>query len=367
MTHTYIVRLRHRLAQGYAAAELVAVVAFCAGLLGGLWLAIRLRRLAWSVSVASGVRWQRFQGALAGYQHRTWVVPVQLWLAAGRPVGFRRPRQSIAVWLVRRWLLASGWLPRGRPSGPESWFAALRTYDASASGVPSLAYRKLVRFAHDHEASRRAPSPHPQSLGRGRARNADVHAGGARKLALRRHRAASRSAGGQGPAALSLSSAREEGHGPHTATPPGTPGSSLSARRAPLRHECLLATLADLGWKRAARVDQPTGRGTRNHEAHCATHTPHTENARGSQRNNANSPTRLARSDRARRKHDSTSTTPLPAASGRAVEQMGCRDPRPPNPSRLMSARDRSTTIARPRRIRLHSTPDAPLPFRSGR
>jgi hypothetical protein len=55
-----------------------------------------------------GVRWLRVQSSISGLYHRRVTVPVQLWLACGRPPQFR-PRLPWWQPFVYRWLVITRW------------------------------------------------------------------------------------------------------------------------------------------------------------------------------------------------------------------------------------------------------------------
>src|SRR5512137_2741864 len=57
-----------------------------------------------------GVRWERFQCRVAGFYYRRVSLPVQWWVACGRPPQFR-PRLPWWQPFVWRWLVLPGWLP----------------------------------------------------------------------------------------------------------------------------------------------------------------------------------------------------------------------------------------------------------------
>ena len=75
----------------------------------------RAARLAAGCRVWFGVRWQRLQSRISGFYHQRVTLPVEFWVACGRPPQFRPqlPWWQPFVW---QWLLITGWrqLPRRR-------------------------------------------------------------------------------------------------------------------------------------------------------------------------------------------------------------------------------------------------------------
>ena len=76
-----------------------------------------LRSLGWRLQCrwhcTVGIRWERFQGALAGAYFRRVTVPLQWWHACGEALGMqlRLPWWQPLVW---HWLVITGWFPRPR-------------------------------------------------------------------------------------------------------------------------------------------------------------------------------------------------------------------------------------------------------------
>ena len=75
----------------------------------------RAARLACSRRVWLRVRWQRLQSRISGFYYQRVTVPVQFWVACGRPPGFR-PRLPWWQPYVFAWLSVTGWVrvPRRR-------------------------------------------------------------------------------------------------------------------------------------------------------------------------------------------------------------------------------------------------------------
>jgi hypothetical protein len=70
-----------------------------------------VRRCVWQFSVWRSIRWERFQGPIAGFYYRRVTEPVGFWRACGCPPEFR-PRLPWWQPFVYAWLHGSGWLRR---------------------------------------------------------------------------------------------------------------------------------------------------------------------------------------------------------------------------------------------------------------